>query len=443
MDPDADDALLDNFSGSSKSTSSSSSRRGGSRRAAATAAAKPSSKRAASPARRKLSSRSGGGGSGSGAYGQSGKDNAPSGGLSSRPPSTPLFGSPKAKTRTYGSVNSSRLSTESAAVGKRRVGFGVGRGAPRSGGGGGLSSGDEEERAHDYQGEGDADADGATEVEDEAAETVEAEGVATDVDCGRHSLGNSNSNNVNNHEKDKAAATAGDSGDDQAEATELDKTITAADGDDPAAGTELDKTITEDFFPDDAHNGRDRDSRSPAADGAERGAASPLSPSADAASTWTVGGRGLLGRGSARKNVRRSGLGSAGRVAAAGALKSPSLYVQGGGGSARGSRLARGRGGGGGEAVCFRCTCFFCSLHIIVVLSVVSCSRAEPFEAPGGKLLKFEGARLVCVRWAVAFRRMRGPSSLRCAPRSGQRESIDPSCIAASVPACDPRLCLV
>ena len=358
MDADDDDALLSGGSGSSSSSSSiNNNNRGGNRRSAAKAAGKSSSKRAASlgspaPRGRVSSFRNGGGsrgsssGGGSNAGVQSGKSRALSGGLSStKPPSPPFLTSPTAKRKTYGSLKNSRLPTESAAAaGKKKVGFRGEKGAPRGGGGNGLSSGEEGERDGDSYGDGDA----ATEVEGEAAETGEVEGAATDVDCSRHSLGNSR----NSKGRPAAAAAA------------LELNTTAADSDDQAEGTELDRTITEDYQPDDTDNGIDRDHRSPAGrtaetttpatEAAERGAASPLTPAAEAASTWTVGGRGLLGRGSARKTKGLSGLGSAGRVAATGMLKSPSLYVGGGGGSAGGSRLTRGgRGGGGGGGYTF------------------------------------------------------------------------------------------
>ncbi|CBJ26768.1 expressed unknown protein [Ectocarpus siliculosus] len=90
------------------------------------------------------------------------------------------------------------------------------------------------------------------------------------------------------------------------------------------------------------------------AGGAAGGDASPASPgSSEKFSSWKVGGRGLLGRGSAKKNGRLlvTGLGSAGRVggparASAPVLASPGLYLdgarRGGGGRARSSRAGVG-----------------------------------------------------------------------------------------------------
>ncbi|CAM9224105.1 unnamed protein product, partial [Ectocarpus sp. 12 AP-2014] len=88
--------------------------------------------------------------------------------------------------------------------------------------------------------------------------------------------------------------------------------------------------------------------------GAAGGDASPASPgSPEKFSSWKVGGRGLLGRGSAKKTGRLlvTGLGSAGRVggparASAPVLASPGVYLdgarRGGGGRARGSRAGGG-----------------------------------------------------------------------------------------------------
>ncbi|CAN0253912.1 unnamed protein product [Pylaiella littoralis] len=318
--------------------------------------------------------------------------------ISSKPRPTSL-GSPKP--RTYGNGGASRLSAESAALGKRRVGFRRGGGAGGSGGdsgvirgsvggksgGGGFSSSEEEENSSvDIDGPArECDAGDATEVDDD---------LATDVNYG----GAAAAKNLPGAAATAAAGvdlstTAIEDDDDDggypseaAADTDLEKTIMADDVNDlgiettnataavttgvrvAGADTDVENATTPTggrgasvattsrggvrasgneraTTTDDKSGKQQLDHRSTpissaaAAVTAREGAGSPLTPSAKAVSAWQVGGRGLLGRGPARKSGKMSGLGSAGRVTEAAALKSPGLYVEGG------------RGGGGGGSI--------------------------------------------------------------------------------------------
>lgn len=308
------------------------------------------------------------GGSGSGS-GSAGSPSGKGGNALLRSRSALPLGSPR---NTYGTGRFSRRSSEpSAATAAEAAAAVKSTTAVRAGGGGG--GGEEEEVEDDDDGDGwfgeDGVADAATEeagvdlestvlADQEADEEVEKilnDTVVADDDDSNTDTDSETAARAGMAEFD-TGRPAGRSGRSGAAVSDSGGLCTAAaaaaGGDDESGGDQQGLRPLSSTAPP-----LDEEKSAAAAGGDAGGDASPASPgSSEKFASWKVGGRGLLGRGSAKKTGRLlvTSLGSAGRVggparASAPMLASPGLYLdgarRGGGGRARGSRGGEGWGG--------------------------------------------------------------------------------------------------